>query len=243
MERRIDQVHEHLINTKTLKHSFSAEKRIHQTLKSWYSDCITFKNLTFNWAVWFVIPQIWSSSQFRLMERRIDRADKLEKGWLPIVDNWWRSAQNYKRVIEVWFDDEYKEYFYTREPTARYLDMGDITQQLAIKKRLNCKSFDWFMKNVAYDVVDKYPKLPPNVHWGEVRSFLFFILVLERNGKNHSSTRPWTPRRGCHSDRWRALATFRRSPANHRNQLIEGPLPPPPPPHTLRVREGVEKIK
>lgn len=70
----------------------------------------------------------------------------------------------------MWFDDEYKEYFYTREPTARYLDMGDITQQLAIKKRLNCKSFDWFMKNVAYDVVDKYPKLPPNVHWGELRN-------------------------------------------------------------------------
>lgn len=30
---------------------------------------------------------------------------------------------NYKRVIETWFDDKYKEYFYTREPLARYLDM------------------------------------------------------------------------------------------------------------------------
>lgn len=26
---------------------------------------------------------------------------------------------NYKRVIETWFDDKYKEYFYTREPLAR----------------------------------------------------------------------------------------------------------------------------
>ena len=26
---------------------------------------------------------------------------------------------NYKRVIEVWFDEKYKEYFYTREPLAR----------------------------------------------------------------------------------------------------------------------------
>ena len=31
----------------------------------------------------------------------------------PIITN------NYKRVIEVWFDDKHKEYFYTREPMAR----------------------------------------------------------------------------------------------------------------------------
>ncbi|XP_046442678.1 N-acetylgalactosaminyltransferase 7-like [Daphnia pulex] len=77
---------------------------------------------------------------------------------------------NYKRVIEVWFDDKYKEFFYTREPTARFLDMGNITQQLEMKKRLNCKSFAWFMEEVAYDVLDKYPELPANLHWGELRN-------------------------------------------------------------------------
>ena len=51
---------------------------------------------------------------------------------------------------------------------ARFLDMGNITQQLEMKKRLNCKSFEWFMKEIAYDVLDKYPELPPNLHWGEV---------------------------------------------------------------------------
>ena len=71
----------------------------------------------------------------------------------------------------MWFDDKYKEFFYTREPTARYLDMGNITQQLEMKKRLKCKSFDWFMKEIAYDVLDKYPELPPNVQWGEVSWF------------------------------------------------------------------------
>ncbi|XP_057653975.1 N-acetylgalactosaminyltransferase 7 [Diorhabda carinulata] len=77
---------------------------------------------------------------------------------------------NYKRVIETWFDAEYKEYFYTREPMARYLDMGDITEQLALKERLQCKNFQWYMENVAYDVFDKFPKLPPNIHYGELRS-------------------------------------------------------------------------
>ncbi|XP_065342974.1 N-acetylgalactosaminyltransferase 7 isoform X1 [Cloeon dipterum] len=75
---------------------------------------------------------------------------------------------NYKRVIEVWFDDKFKEYFYTREPLARYLDMGDISEQLALKDRLQCKSFQWFMDNVAYDMREKFPELPPNVHWGEM---------------------------------------------------------------------------
>lgn len=51
----------------------------------------------------------------------------------------------------------------------RYLDMGDISEQLALKDRLKCKSFQWFMENVAYDVLDKYPELPPNLHFGELR--------------------------------------------------------------------------
>ncbi|XP_050717980.1 N-acetylgalactosaminyltransferase 7-like isoform X2 [Eriocheir sinensis] len=77
---------------------------------------------------------------------------------------------NYKRVIETWFDDKYKEYFYTREPLARFLDMGDISKQLAMKERLGCKSFQWFMDNVAYDMLRKYPELPKNLHWGELRN-------------------------------------------------------------------------
>ena len=80
------------------------------------------------------------------------------------------TLRNYKRVIEVWFDDEYKEFFYTREPMARMIDMGDVSEQLAMKERLKCKSFDWFMTEIAYDVFDKYPKLPPNKFWGEMKN-------------------------------------------------------------------------
>lgn len=80
--------------------------------------------------------------------------------------NW---LQNYKRVIETWFDEKHKEFFYTREPLARLLDHGDISEQLLFKERKKCKSFQWYMDNVAYDVLDKFPELPPNLHWGEVR--------------------------------------------------------------------------
>jgi polypeptide N-acetylgalactosaminyltransferase len=85
-------------------------------------------------------------------------------------------------VIETWFDDKFKEYFYTREPLARYLDMGDISEQLAMKERLKCKSFEWFMDNVAYDVYDKFPPLPPNLHWGEVS---LNVLKTARKLTNH----------------------------------------------------------
>ena len=48
--------------------------------------------------------------------------------------------------------------------------MGDISEQVKLKKEKNCKSFDWFMKEIAYDVFDKYPRLPPNKHWGELKN-------------------------------------------------------------------------
>lgn len=75
----------------------------------------------------------------------------------------------------MWFDPKYKEFFYTREPLARYLNVGDISEQLELKKRLKCKSFQWYMDNVAYDVFYKFPELPPNVNWGEVRSSFTII--------------------------------------------------------------------
>ncbi|XP_022688564.1 N-acetylgalactosaminyltransferase 7-like [Varroa jacobsoni] len=78
---------------------------------------------------------------------------------------------NYKRVVEVWFD-EFKEYFYTREPLARGYDAGDLTAQLEIKKRLQCRSFSWFMKEVAYDVLKHFPYLPPNNKWGHIKPVL-----------------------------------------------------------------------
>lgn len=75
---------------------------------------------------------------------------------------------NYKRVVETWMDGDYRQYFYTREPTAKFADMGDISEQLELKQNMECKSFDWYMKNVAYDMLEKYPKLPENVEVGSL---------------------------------------------------------------------------
>ncbi len=66
--------------------------------------------------------------------------------------------------------DEYAEYLYKRRPHYKTLDPGDMKEQFAIREKLKCKSFKWFMENVAFDLVKKYPPVePPNFGEGEVR--------------------------------------------------------------------------
>ena len=65
--------------------------------------------------------------------------------------------------------DEYKEYLYNRRPHYRSLNPGDLGDQLAIRKRLKCKPFSWFIKEVAFDLTKKYPPVePPSTASGEV---------------------------------------------------------------------------
>ncbi|XP_076464804.1 N-acetylgalactosaminyltransferase 7-like [Babylonia areolata] len=76
---------------------------------------------------------------------------------------------NYMRVVEVWLGEEFREYFYTREPIVRGYPIGDVSKQRQFKEEHNCKSFKWFMDNVAYEVYDLYPLPPANKAWGEFK--------------------------------------------------------------------------
>jgi polypeptide N-acetylgalactosaminyltransferase len=78
-----------------------------------------------------------------------------------------QASINHMRLAEVWMD-EYKEYYYIREPQIRKLDFGDISAQVALREKLQCKPFKFFMEKVAYDLVKKFPLPPKNVVWGEV---------------------------------------------------------------------------
>ena len=55
----------------------------------------------------------------------------------------WNSA----RVAEVWMD-RWKNFFYEMNPEARKVQIGDISSRKEIRKRLNCKSFRWYLKNI-----------------------------------------------------------------------------------------------
>ncbi|VDK36989.1 unnamed protein product [Taenia asiatica] len=69
-------------------------------------------------------------------------------------------SRNYRRLMDVWMDN-YSEYVYRRRPHLRIVDPGNITKQRELKERLHCKSFDWFMKNVAFDLTKYYPPVIP----------------------------------------------------------------------------------
>ncbi|KAI6648354.1 hypothetical protein LOD99_12163 [Oopsacas minuta] len=58
-------------------------------------------------------------------------------------------TKNTMRLIEVWVDDEYKHIYYDKRPWAKGRDYGDISARLELKKKLNCKSFKWYMENVV----------------------------------------------------------------------------------------------
>lgn len=79
-------------------------------------------------------------------------------------------GRNYKRVAAVWMD-EYAEYVYKKRPHYRDMDPGDISEQIALRDKLKCKPFKWFMKEVAFDLMWHYPpQEPPDFVSGEFRN-------------------------------------------------------------------------
>ncbi|XP_011505951.1 PREDICTED: N-acetylgalactosaminyltransferase 6 [Ceratosolen solmsi marchali] len=79
-------------------------------------------------------------------------------------------GKNYRRVAEVWMD-EYAEFIYRRRPHLKTIDPGDLTEQKALREKLQCKSFKWFIENIAFDLVKVYPPIEPDdfAH-GEIRN-------------------------------------------------------------------------
>jgi len=68
--------------------------------------------------------------------------------------------------------DEYAQYVSLRMPHLRAIDPGDLTEQRKLRERLQCKSFKWYMENVAFDLELKYPRLdPPNYGWGKLSNY------------------------------------------------------------------------
>ncbi|XP_036339568.1 N-acetylgalactosaminyltransferase 4-like [Rhagoletis pomonella] len=92
--------------------------------------------------------------------------------------------KNNKRVAEVWMD-EYKQYVYERNPQEyEGVDAGDLTAQRAVRERLNCKSFKWFLEEVAPDLLQNFPPIqPPSYAVGTIQSRAYPHFCLDTMGK------------------------------------------------------------
>ncbi|XP_022222433.2 N-acetylgalactosaminyltransferase 4-like [Drosophila obscura] len=69
-------------------------------------------------------------------------------------------ARNYKRVAEVWMDG-YRHYLYSHDPNRYHISAGNVTHQKEIRQKLGCKSFDWYMHEVAPDFLERFPLVEP----------------------------------------------------------------------------------
>lgn len=89
--------------------------------------------------------------------------------------------------------DEYKEYLYKKRPdyrtadtgsvvnkfaylavTLHYYEIGDLSKQKALRERLKCSPFKWFMESVAFDQPLNYPAIEPEDYArGDIRNVQF----------------------------------------------------------------------
>ncbi|UJR30128.1 hypothetical protein I4U23_017669 [Adineta vaga] len=54
---------------------------------------------------------------------------------------------NNKRLVEVWLD-KYKDFVYSIMPELKNVDAGDVSERLALRERLKCNDFRWYLKNI-----------------------------------------------------------------------------------------------
>lgn len=96
------------------------------------------------------------------------------------------TRRNALRVAEVWLDDfKSAVYMAWNIPMQNHgIDIGDISQRIELRKRLQCKNFEWYLDNV-YPEMRRYNN---TLYYGEVRNENATHLCLDQGEKeNHTA--------------------------------------------------------
>ena len=70
------------------------------------------------------------------------------------------------RMAEVWMDD-YKRLFYVHRTDLKDKKVSDVSERLALREKLKCKPFSWFLKNV---IPHKFIMDEQSIAWGRMRA-------------------------------------------------------------------------
>ncbi|KAK0070528.1 polypeptide N-acetylgalactosaminyltransferase 5 [Biomphalaria pfeifferi] len=108
--------------------------------------------------------------------------------------------RNCLRVAEVWLD-EYKEVYYDRISNLQTgVDIGDISARKSLRAKLQCKSFDWYVKHIYPDLyipvnttatgkissqMDQTLCISMDVHWQSINKIPSIVKCNSRDPKQH----------------------------------------------------------
>ncbi|EHB11592.1 Putative polypeptide N-acetylgalactosaminyltransferase-like protein 1 [Heterocephalus glaber] len=70
--------------------------------------------------------------------------------------------RNTKRTAEVWMD-EYKQYYYEARPSAIGKAFGSVATRIEQRKKMDCKSFRWYLENVYPELTVPVKEVLPGI--------------------------------------------------------------------------------